>query len=101
MCNSQITAVQEPLTITSFALSLLLVFRTNSSYGRFAEARKLWGLLLNRSRDIVRQARSETLPCCRRICFCCVCRHSFLLSAVSWQQAYVDWSNERVRFVLS
>jgi ion channel-forming bestrophin family protein len=41
---------------SSFALSLLLVFRTNSSYGRFDEARKLWGLLLNRSRDVVRQA---------------------------------------------
>ena len=49
-------AVEEPLTITSFALSLLLVFRTNASYGRFAEARQIWGLLLNRSRDLVRQA---------------------------------------------
>lgn len=45
-----------PLTLTSFALSLLLVFRTNSSYGRFDEARKMWGLMLNRSRDIVRMA---------------------------------------------
>jgi ion channel-forming bestrophin family protein len=45
-----------PVTLTSFALSLLLVFRTNSSYGRFDEARKMWGLLLNRSRDIVREA---------------------------------------------
>ena len=43
-----------PWTLTSFALSLLLVFRTNSSYGRFDEARKMWGLMLNRSRDIVR-----------------------------------------------
>lgn len=47
-------AVEMPLTITSFALSLLLVFRTNSSYGRFAEARQLWGMVLNRSRDLVR-----------------------------------------------
>ena len=45
-----------PMTLTSFALSLLLVFRTNSSYGRFDEARKMWGLMLNRSRDIVRMA---------------------------------------------
>lgn len=45
-----------PVSLTSFALSLLLVFRTNSSYGRFDEARKFWGLMLNRSRDIVRQA---------------------------------------------
>ena len=48
----------EPIIATSlsFALSLLLVFRTNASYGRFAEARQKWGLLLNRSRDISRQA---------------------------------------------
>ncbi|GFH16334.1 uncharacterized protein HaLaN_12731 [Haematococcus lacustris] len=32
------------------------VFRTNSSYGRWDEARKMWGGLLNRSRDIMRQA---------------------------------------------
>lgn len=51
-------AVQEPLTITSFALSLLLVFRTNSSYARFAEARSLWGMVLNRSRDLARQCVS-------------------------------------------
>jgi predicted membrane chloride channel (bestrophin family) len=48
-------AVLEPMTITSFALSLLLVFRTNSSYDRFVEARNKWGELLNRSRDIVQQ----------------------------------------------
>ncbi|KAL6757845.1 Bestrophin, RFP-TM, chloride channel-domain-containing protein [Haematococcus lacustris] len=40
---------------TSVALSLLLVFRTNASYGRWDEARKMWGGLLNRSRDIMRQ----------------------------------------------
>ena len=31
------------------------VFRTNSSYGRWDEARKMWGLIVNRSRDFVRQ----------------------------------------------
>ena len=51
-------AVQQSLTITSFALSLLLVFRTNTSYGRFAEARSIWGMVLNRSRDLTRQAAS-------------------------------------------
>jgi hypothetical protein len=52
----RLNAVESPLTITSFALSLLLVFRTNSSYSRFAEARQLWGMVLNRSRDLVRMA---------------------------------------------
>ncbi len=42
--------------LSSFALSLLLVFRTNTSYGRFDEARKLWGGCVNRSRDLARQA---------------------------------------------
>jgi len=45
-----------PFSLTGFSLGLLLVFRTNSAYGRWWEARKLWGLLLNRSRDITRQA---------------------------------------------
>ena len=51
-------ASKEPFGLTSFALSLLLVFRTNASYERWDGARKIWGLLLNRSRDLVRQVRS-------------------------------------------
>lgn len=47
-----------PFNLSSFALSLLLVFRTNSSYGRWDEARKLWGSVTNRSRDFVRQAET-------------------------------------------
>lgn len=45
-----------PFTLTSSVLSLLLVFRTNSSYNRFDEARKIWGSNVNRTRDIARQA---------------------------------------------
>ena len=44
------------INTTSVALSLLLVFRTNNGYGRWNEARCMWGLLVNRSRDIMRQA---------------------------------------------
>eukprot|EP00245_Coleochaete_scutata_P001580 TRINITY_DN1195_c0_g4_i1.p1 TRINITY_DN1195_c0_g4~~TRINITY_DN1195_c0_g4_i1.p1 ORF type:complete len:451 (+),score=45.83 TRINITY_DN1195_c0_g4_i1:165-1517(+) len=47
-----------PFSLTVPALSFLLVFRTNSCYGRFDEVRKMWGLMLNRSRDITRQALS-------------------------------------------
>ena len=32
------------------------VFRTNSSYARWDDARKMWGKMINRSRDIVRMA---------------------------------------------
>ncbi len=45
-----------PLGLSSSALSLLLVFRTNTSYQRFDAARRLWGSIVNRSRDLVRQA---------------------------------------------
>lgn len=44
-----------PMSLTSSILGLLLVFRTNSSYSRWLDARKNWGLLTNRSRDLVRQ----------------------------------------------
>jgi len=43
-------------TLLGLALGLLLVFRTNASYDRFWEGRKLFGAIVNRSRDIVRQA---------------------------------------------
>ncbi|KAL4444075.1 hypothetical protein ABPG75_011812 [Micractinium tetrahymenae] len=49
-------ALGQGFNLTAFALSLLLVFRTNSSYDRWWEARKLWGGTVNRSRDIVRQS---------------------------------------------
>lgn len=56
VCALQIPVPTPPGVITS-CLSFLLVFRTNNSYSRFDEARKLWGSLVNRGRDIVRQAR--------------------------------------------
>ena len=56
-------AANAPLGLTSFALSLLLVFRTNTSYARWAEAREIWGGVTNRSRDILRQVWRQELPC--------------------------------------
>jgi len=38
----------------SSALSLLLVFKTNSAYQRFAEGRKIWENIINNSRDMYR-----------------------------------------------
>jgi len=40
------------------ALALLLVFRTNSSYDRFWEGRKLWGGMVNECRNLARQGNS-------------------------------------------
>ena len=49
------------LNLQTVALSLLLVFRTNAAYGRWDEARKMQGLLLNRSRDLTRQVLGRLL----------------------------------------
>jgi putative membrane protein len=43
-------------TLAGTVLSLLLVFRTNSSYDRFWEGRKLWGGIVNETRNLVRAA---------------------------------------------
>lgn len=47
-------------TMIGVALGLLLVFRTNTSYDRYWEGRKLLGSMLNRCRDIVRQTATFT-----------------------------------------
>jgi ion channel-forming bestrophin family protein len=39
-------------TILGFAISMLLVFRTNTAYDRWWEGRKLWGALVNNSRNL-------------------------------------------------
>jgi len=51
-----------PFTLTSGFLSLLLVFRTNAAYGRWWEARCIWGSIINTCRDVVRQALSRFDP---------------------------------------
>ncbi|GFH56226.1 hypothetical protein CTEN210_12702 [Chaetoceros tenuissimus] len=43
-----------PFTLSSPSLGLLLVFRTNTSYKRWDEARKNWGMNINHTRDLVR-----------------------------------------------
>merc|ERR1719313_2542203 len=47
-----------PFTIDMPALSLLLVFRTNTAYFRWNEARTLWGGLINNCRNVGRQSNS-------------------------------------------
>ncbi len=43
-------------SLVGLALGLLLVFRTNASYDRFWEGRKLWGGIVNETRNLVRSA---------------------------------------------
>lgn len=39
-------------SLLGFAISMLLVFRTNTAYDRWWEGRKLWGALVNASRNL-------------------------------------------------
>src|SRR3954469_18217499 len=45
-------------TLLGFALSMLLVFRTNTAYDRWWEGRKLWGALVNNSRNLALKINS-------------------------------------------
>lgn len=44
----------DPFTLSSPALGLLLVFRTNACYSRWDEGRQAWGSIINNSRTCIR-----------------------------------------------
>jgi len=44
-----------PFTLTGFALSVFLGFRTTTAYNRYWEGRTLWGTLINTERSFTRQ----------------------------------------------
>jgi putative membrane protein len=46
-------------TLIGVALGLLIVFRNNCSYDRYWEGRKLWGGIVNTSRNLVRAAAAS------------------------------------------
>jgi ion channel-forming bestrophin family protein len=50
--NSYVKNVTVMHTMLGFVISLLLVFRTNTAYDRWWEGRKLWGSLVNNSRNL-------------------------------------------------
>lgn len=55
--HQRVAPIGIPVTIHSLvgvALGLLLVFRTNASYDRYWEGRKLWGSIVNETRNLVR-----------------------------------------------
>lgn len=51
-----------PFTLTGFALSVFLGFRTTTAYNRFWEGRTLWGALVNTSRNLTRQVHTLLGP---------------------------------------
>lgn len=49
-------------TLLGFVLSMLLVFRTNTAYDRWWEGRKLWGSLVNSSRNFALKLNAILKP---------------------------------------
>lgn len=50
--NSYISNITVMHGMLGFVISLLLVFRTNTAYDRWWEGRKMWGALVNNSRNL-------------------------------------------------
>ncbi|NML21014.1 bestrophin [Pseudoflavitalea sp. G-6-1-2] len=50
--NNHMKNISMMNTLLSFVISMLLVFRTNTAYDRWWEGRKLWGALVNSSRNL-------------------------------------------------
>jgi len=48
--------------LLGFAISMLLVFRTNTAYDRWWEGRKLWGSLVNNSRNLAMKLEVTLTP---------------------------------------
>jgi predicted membrane chloride channel (bestrophin family) len=51
-----------PFNLASPSLGLLLVFKTNAAYGRWAEGRKQWGVMGTECRNVMRMAASWSSP---------------------------------------
>jgi len=56
------TISMTPFNLTSFSLSLLLVFKTNSAYARWWEARIIWGGIVNTSQHKPRHCAAVLVP---------------------------------------
>src|ERR1700754_1378564 len=60
--NEHVKNISIMHTLLSFVLSMLLVFRTNTAYDRWWEGRKLWGSLVNNSRNLAIKLHSFLGP---------------------------------------
>ncbi|WP_205510825.1 bestrophin family protein [Longitalea arenae] len=60
--NSHVKNIVSMHTLLSFVISMLLVFRTNTAYDRWWEGRKLWGALVNNSRNLAIKLHSMLGP---------------------------------------
>lgn len=60
--TSHVKNITQMHQLLGFAISMLLVFRTNSAYDRWWEGRKLWGSLVNNSRNLSVKINSMLQP---------------------------------------
>jgi putative membrane protein len=51
-----------PLALYGSAIGIIVSFRNQSAYGRWWEARTLWGAIVNNSRSVSRQVTTAMLP---------------------------------------
>ncbi|MCB9252654.1 MAG: hypothetical protein H6605_09325 [Flavobacteriales bacterium] len=58
--KSKISGLSIMYSVLGFVISLLLAFRTNTAYERWWEGRKLWGALVNCSRNLAILLKTET-----------------------------------------
>lgn len=58
--NSHIRNIPVMHNLLGFAISMLLVFRTNTAYDRWWEGRRLWGSLVNNSRNLAMKLAAFT-----------------------------------------
>ena len=56
--NSFVRNIPVMHSLLGFAISMLLVFRTNTAYDRWWEGRRLWGSLVNNSRNLAMKLES-------------------------------------------
>lgn len=79
------TFTDVPFQLTSFALSLLLVFRTDASYSRWCAALGAWESLRSASKQLIRSA------------FCWMSENEADARArlVRWTLAYSRWVTEQ------
>src|SRR5687767_14593732 len=60
--NNKLKNITHLHTLLGFVLSMLLVFRTNTAYDRWWEGRKLWGSLVNSSRNLALKLNAILSP---------------------------------------
>ena len=60
--DSWVSNLPQMHSLLSFVISMLLVFRTNTAYDRWWEGRKLWGQLINTSRNLAIKIAAVTGP---------------------------------------